>query len=37
MKEGLLQFSNEELNLVTDYLLKSAKKRFDYKEFKKEL
>lgn len=37
MNNNLDQFSNEELNLVTDYLLKSAKTRFDYKAFRKEL
>ena len=34
MGNNLDQFSDEELNLVTDYILKSAKKRFDYKDFK---
>jgi hypothetical protein len=37
MSNNLDQFSDEELNLVTDYLLKSAKTRFDYKSFKKDL
>ena len=37
MSNNLDQFSDEELNLVTDYLLKSAKTRFDYKLFKKDL
>jgi len=37
MENDLDQFSDEELNLVTDYLLKSAKTRFDYNALKNEL
>ena len=37
MENSLNQFSDEELNLVTDYLLQSAKKRFNYRELRKEL
>jgi len=37
MENDLDQFSNEELNLVTEYLLNSAKIRFDYEAFKNKL
>ena len=37
MNNNLDQFSDEELNLVTDYLVTSAKKRFNYEDFKNEL
>lgn len=37
MKNNLDQFSDEELNLVTEHLLNSAKKRFNYKEFREML
>ena len=37
MNTNLDQFSDEELDLVTKFLLKSAKKRFDYESFKNNL
>jgi hypothetical protein len=37
MENNLDQFSDEELNLVTEQLLNSAKNRFNYKDFRKTL
>ncbi|PWI29767.1 hypothetical protein DI383_08385 [Flavobacteriaceae bacterium LYZ1037] len=37
MENSLDQFSDEELDLVTECLLNSAKTRFDYEAFKNEL
>ncbi|WP_124980754.1 hypothetical protein [Nonlabens xiamenensis] len=37
MDNNLEQFSDEELYIITDYLVKSAKTRFNYTKFRKSL